>query len=325
MRKNYYLVLDTETATLPQAKSFDENALKKIVIAKPLVYNIGWVIIDRQGEIYEQRDYIVNETFFVPQIFNTAYYKEKRPLYIQRMKEGEVVADTWDNIINELLNTLHYYNIKAVTAYNAAFDYKKAIPFTERYIKAIYSDYYPQWEEKQIQSMKNIANGKPQQKNIDYLNPFFTLRNEDFPIVDIWQEACDNIATLKKYKDFCLKHGKVSQSGLYFSTNAETMSAFLRDNPNFIEEHTALQDCFIEAEILSRILKRKKVEPSIANFPFRNLGSPWRYAIEFNKKEEAETLKGVLKEKCETTTTEQTLKRLERIIITLENFLENNN
>ena len=143
--------------------------------------------------------------------------------------------------------------------------------------------------------------------------------------MDIWQVACDNIATQKKYKDYCLKNRKLSPSGLYFSTNAETMGGFLRNNPDFIEEHTALQDCFIEAEILSKILKRKKVEPSIANFPFRNLGSPWRYAIEFNKKEEAETLKGVLKEKCGTTTTEQTLKRLERIIITLENFLENNN
>lgn len=47
MKKKMYMVLDTETATLPFVKEMDEEAKKNVAIAKPLVYDIGWTMIDR--------------------------------------------------------------------------------------------------------------------------------------------------------------------------------------------------------------------------------------------------------------------------------------
>ena len=77
-KKKLYMVLDTETATLPFVKDFDESTRKDIAIAKPLVYDLGWTIVDRKGNVYDKRNYLIQETFFVPNIFNTAYYKDKR-------------------------------------------------------------------------------------------------------------------------------------------------------------------------------------------------------------------------------------------------------
>ena len=88
MKKKYYLILDTETATLPFANTLckNEKQKQKIAIAKPLVYDIGWVILDRQGNVIKKKNYLVQETFFVPNVFNTAYYSDKRPIYIDLLE-----------------------------------------------------------------------------------------------------------------------------------------------------------------------------------------------------------------------------------------------
>ena len=85
MNKKFYLTVDTETATIPFANQICKNAnqKQKIAIAKPLVYDIGWSITDRQGNIVKTENFLVQETFFVPNIFNTAYYRDKRPIYME--------------------------------------------------------------------------------------------------------------------------------------------------------------------------------------------------------------------------------------------------
>ena len=77
------MVVDTETATLPFANEIaagNPERKKRIAIAKPLVYDIGWTICDRAGNIYEKKQFLIAETFAVPAVFNTAHYAEKRPI-----------------------------------------------------------------------------------------------------------------------------------------------------------------------------------------------------------------------------------------------------
>ena len=73
MKKKFYLTLDTETATLPFANELckDSKQKQKIAIAKPLVYDIGWTITDRVGNIVKKENFLIQETFFVPNVFNT--------------------------------------------------------------------------------------------------------------------------------------------------------------------------------------------------------------------------------------------------------------
>lgn len=279
-RKNYYLTLDTETATLPFANAIapDEKAKKKIAIAKPLVYDIGWVITDRMGEVVKKVNYLVQETFFVPQIFNTAYYRDKRPLYMQKLAQGLTTPKSWNDIIDELIADLEQVTI--ATAYNACFDFKKAIPFTDRYIQALYSADYQKWEDMQYQKCIDIVNGGESGKNEKYLEPIFEIRDKEFPICDLWSLSCEKMLNSNGYRNYCLNTEQLTASGLYFKTSAETAFQYLTRNFDFIEEHTALSDAEIESQILTKILRKGKVTPNLDSFPFQELGKATDYAIE---------------------------------------------
>ena len=277
MRKKYFLTLDTETATLPFANEIAKTAKEKqnIAIAKPLVYDIGWIISDRAGNIIKKENFLVQETFFVPSVFNTAYYKDKRPIYMEMLKNGEISVKCWNEIVEILLADLRQCDL--ATAYNAAFDFKKAIPFTERYIRNLYSDRYNEWEERQRELCKAIAKGGNSGKNETFLEPTFILRDEEFPIADLWYIACERLVNNQKYKNFCLDNNFITESGIYFKTSAETTFAYLTKDKDFIESHTALDDARIEAEILTKALKKGKVEPTMEAFPFRELGTTYEY------------------------------------------------
>lgn len=282
-RKKLYLTLDTETATLPFIKEWELTAKQKqnIAIAKPLVYDIGWTVTDRMGNIVLKRNYLIQETFFVPNVFNTAYYKDKRPIYMQLLADGAIEVATWEQAIERLQLDLDDCDI--ATAYNACFDYKKAIPFTERYIKALYSNHYNEWEERQRKSCRDIANGINDSENPDYLEPFFELRGVRYPIVDLWGLACERLINIDKYRNYCLDNGLLSASALYFKTSAETSFQYLMNKHDFIEDHTALSDAEIEAQILTKALKKGKVEPQLGAFPFRELGTTYDYACRHPK------------------------------------------
>ncbi len=280
MKKKYYLILDTETATLPFVNDYAKNEKQKqtIAIAKPLVYDIGWLIMDRQGNIVKVENFLVQETFFVPNVFNTAYYKDKRPLYMDMFKNQQIDALPWNEIVEILLEDLRRCDIAA--AYNATFDFKKAIPFTERYIKALYSDWYNDYEEKQRISCYNIINGNGAGKNKDFLTPVFELRQEEFPIVDLWLLSCQKLINNNRYRDYCLKNKLLTNSGTFFKTSAESTYQYLTGQHDFIESHTALDDALIEAQILVKLLRKGKVEAELGSFPFSELGYTYKYVRE---------------------------------------------
>lgn len=277
MKKKFYLTLDTETATLPFANEICKNAndKQKIAIAKPLVYDIGWVVTDTQGNVHKKANYLVQETFFVPNVFNTAYYKDKRPIYMQLLKENKINVATWNEIIDELLIDLRAVDM--TTAYNACFDFKKAIPFTERYIENLYSEKYNNWEKAQKWNCQNLIKGNSNGENPEYLQPYFTLRGEKFPIVDLWGVACDRLINIDKYRNYCIENDLYTASALYFKTSAETSFQYLMNKHDFIEDHTALSDAYIESRILAKALKKGKITPYIQEFPFRNLGTTVSY------------------------------------------------
>ena len=131
-RRKYYLVLDCETATLPYASQFEGEQRKAIAIAKPLIYDLGWKIIDGNGKVYRRKSYLITEIFSVPYIFNTAYYASKRPLYIEKLRKKEIALVSWETATAEMVANMQ--EVESVGAYNSMFDYKKAIKFTEEYI-----------------------------------------------------------------------------------------------------------------------------------------------------------------------------------------------
>lgn len=301
-KKKLYMVLDTETATLPFVKDMSESVRKDIAIAKPLVYDLGWTIVDRKGNVYDTRNYLIQETFFVPNIFNTAYYKDKRPQYMELLAQGKIEVKCWNDAVTEMVKAMK--NCYAVCAYNAAFDFKKAIPFTEKYIKALYSADYNKWEQGQKWHVDKIARGERKAgTNPRYLKPVFEIRGETFPIVDLWALACDlnrKLINIDRYRKFCLDRGYWTNSCVYFKTSAETAFQYLMNKYDFIESHTALDDAEIESQILVKALSKGKVDPMMGAFPFRDLGTTIEFAIAHPNQKVIDSLYSALDEYSET-------------------------
>ena len=272
-RRKYYLVLDCETATLPYAHNFDGEQRKTIAIAKPLIYDLGWKIIDGNGKVYRRKSYLITEIFSVPHIFNTAYYASKRPIYLEKLKNGEISLVSWETATAELVKDMA--EVESVGAYNSMFDYKKAIKFTEEYITNLYSENYYEWEQEQHRRIEWILEN-PKTDNDREFNPdIFEFRGETYPLFDIWGLSCENLLNNDEFRQYCRDNNHKTASGRYYPTNAEVAYRFVKKQNDFIESHTAIEDADIECELLTEVFKKvkpKNMTMGIIYFPFRMLG-----------------------------------------------------
>ena len=277
-----YMVVDTETATLPFANDIAENSdmKKNIAIAKPLVYDIGWTLMYRDGTVFEKKQFLVTETFSVPSVFNTAYYAEKRPLYIDKLNKGEIVLTDWRTATARLEFALSIG--EAVGAYNAMFDFKKAIPFTELYINQLYSPNFHKWLEFQDECCERIVNNAVIGNKKEFEPAVFRFRGKTYPLFDLWGLSCQYLLDNDEYKKACILNGWQTESGKYFKTSAETTYRFITGKVDFDEAHTAIDDADIESEIFALIVKKakNKVEMGIEYFPFKILGSVAKFLME---------------------------------------------
>lgn len=292
-KKKLYMMLDCETATLPFADEIaGDNAerKKRIAIAKPLIYDIGWTITNRAGDILESKQFLIAETFSVPAIFNTAYYKEKRPIYLEMLRKNETSIKPWNEVMDILIADMA--TVDGVGAFNSMFDFKKAIPFTELYIRELYSTTYYQWEQIQRRSAARIADGEKNDKNPDFEAEIFRFRGREYPLFDLWGLATTYLLNNPTYKNKCLEYSMLTNSGTFFKTSAESTFRYLCDKYDFNEAHTALDDAMIESFILSKVATKHGITMGIKFFPFRDLGATDEFCMRRKRanKRECETV-----------------------------------
>lgn len=129
MRKNYYLVLDVETA------NGTDDAL---------VYDLGFAVVDSQGFVYHTESLIVSDIFFnETELMQSAYYAEKIPKYLNGIKAKAFRVVTFSTARKIIAEMLERWNVKAVCAYNAHFD-TTALNTTERWLtKSKYRYFLP--------------------------------------------------------------------------------------------------------------------------------------------------------------------------------------
>lgn len=276
-RRKYFLVLDCETATLPHAINYIGEQRKNVAIAKPLIYDLGWQVIDYQGRVYAKKNFLISEIFSVPAVFDTAYYAEKRPLYLEKLDKGEIMLTDWRTAVRELVEDMDA--CEAVGAYNSMFDFKKAIPFTELYINQLYSPDFHKWLDFQNSRVDAIATGRTFENPYGFDETIFRFREKTYPLFDLWGLSCRHILNCDEYKEMCLDNEWQTASGKYFKTSAETAFRFFSGDMEFIEAHTAIDDAVIESMLFADIVKRTKrdFEMGIIFFPFRELGTVERY------------------------------------------------
>lgn len=190
-----HIVFDTETTS----------------IEKPFCYNIGYTIRDDKtfAEIVH-REFVVEQVWHNEALFASAYYADKRPLYVQRMRSRQIKMDKFGYITRQMVRDIENFEVTAAYAYNSRFD-EKVFDFNCDWFKCN--------------------------------NPFDTI-----PIFDIRGYAhyflCGD-----DFKAWCERHQRFTESG-HYSTTAETLFQYVSGIADFEEEHTALADSLIEAEIL---------------------------------------------------------------------------
>lgn len=271
-RRKYYLILDCETATLPYAAKFLAEQKKNIAIAKPLIYDLGWQIVDIKGKVYKRASYLISEIFSVPAVFNTAYYASKRPIYLDRLKAGEIKLTDWNSAVVELIEDLGA--VEAVGAYNSMFDYKKAIPFTELYVSKLYSQDFFEWEQFQNERCEQLAHGSKPHSQKEFEPNVFRFRGKCYELFDLWGLSCEHLLNNTDYKQMCHDNEWSTASGMYYPTNAEKAFAYCFQQEDFEEAHTALEDAMIESMLFALIGEKTKHKftRGIEYFPFRKLG-----------------------------------------------------
>lgn len=208
-RKTYYLTIDTETAN-----SMDD----------PMMYDIGGAIHDRQGNIYETFSFIIYEVFCADRrLFDTAYYAEKRPLYEAQIADGSRRIVSILTAQRHIRKLCEQYNVKAIIAHNARFDYKSTNG-TLRYL---------------TKSEKR------------FFLPY------GIPMWDTLKMAQDTICKQKTYIRFCKANGYTMRNGKPRAT-AEILYKYISGNIDFIESHTGLEDVLIEKEIFAKCMAQHK-------------------------------------------------------------------
>lgn len=208
-RKKYIMVLDTETTNNNMESKFNDG----------LVYDIGFTIADKKGNVYAKRSYAVKEIFDWTELMDTAYYKNKLPKYYEKLVKGEMKKETIWNIRKAIKTAMEYFNITEVWAFNANFDLT-TLNNTVRYLSGSGCRY------------------------------FFKYGTQ---ICDIWHVACQ---TLGLQKTFQWENVRNTKGNLI--TNAERMFGYIIQDETFEEEHTGLADAEIETKILARCLASHK-------------------------------------------------------------------
>lgn len=184
-------------------------------VAQPLPYDVGYAIVDCDGQILVTRSFVVAEMFLDKELMQYAYFADKIPQYWDEIKKGTRELKTFYNIRRQIKEDMKNYSVKKVGAYNMGFD-KRAMNNDARYITK------------------------------SFLRWFFPYGTEFFCI---WNWACDTILNTDDYVNFAIENGWISDKG-NIQTSAECAYRYLTKDVNFAECHTGLEDVLIEVAIM---------------------------------------------------------------------------
>lgn len=194
-------------------------------------YNIGFLVGDKSGEIYEKRNYAI-----MPALYDNMEYKyEKKDIKGLQIahemlhrngkeimyNENEKYTIVYDvnKVFHDLIEIVTRYKIKRLWAYNCSFDEN------EMYLLFGYDN---------MNILKNLVT-----------------------FCDIIPAILYTKLLTNEYVEFCKKNNYLTEKG-NIRTKAETVYRYLTGNLTFVEEHTALSDCYIEFQILLSAMAETK-------------------------------------------------------------------
>ena len=207
--RNNIMILDTETIGN---------------FGKPLVHDVGFVIVDKNFTIL-YKDRILVEELHKKALWllnSNSFYSERKKDYEMARKTEKIMP--WAKISKHMADMIRHYHVGTVSAYNLQFDYR-ALKYTDDF----FSDNH----------ISKILDEKSKYK------------------LCIYNLACETILNTENYHNFAKAHNLISEKGNY-KTNAESAYQYITGNTEYIEKHTSLSDSLDEMEILKYIVRNVK-------------------------------------------------------------------
>ena len=207
------LILDTETADLTGS-----------------VYDLGFVITDRTGAVYQTYNALVEEIFTDSKKMMGAFYASKLFTHYSKMLANQEIGfASWLQIVEAIQKAIEEHAVETIAAYNLGFD-------------------------RRVMRNTHVA-----------LGGTGAICPAGLKQLDIWQFACETRLSQATYKKIARENGWVSSAG-NIRTGAEYAYRFCSGDFGFIEDHTALSDCMIEKDILvSCYATKKKIPYGVVN------------------------------------------------------------
>ena len=188
--------------------------------------NIGYMVVDLDLATFTyktkvKRDYVLRDVYN-----NTMWMRndmfvgdDKLGALTQNIQHKGAILRTEKQVFEQMARDFDRYSVQYGYAYNCQFD-------TDKFAKTA------------------IEYGLP--------NPLEKLN----AVFDLWGFAYWKICMNQDYIDFCNEHEIRTKSGKYIPTSVEGVTKFLNNDPEFLEEHTALSDVYWELRILCECGKR---------------------------------------------------------------------
>ena len=209
-----FLFMDSETAETNMVDG-------QLDVSNGQVYDLGLMVIDENGKIYDQISMVNEDVFFgMPQSMQEAYFADKIPQYLEDMRMGKrKIVNSWQmyKIFTEMCQK---YDVDAVVAHNAFFDVK-VLNSTMRYQTKSAKRWFIPW---------------------------------GMEIIDTLKLARNTFATDPKYVEWCKENGYMTNHATPRPRlTAEILYRYITGDDEFVESHTGLEDVQIEAEIFLKM------------------------------------------------------------------------
>jgi hypothetical protein len=212
MAKSIIMVLDTETCG-----NFD----------KGFVYDLGYVICDKKGNVLAENNWLVREIFTSASEMMGAFFAAKFfTHYAQALQDGAIRLTSWAEITEAINRDIDLYQVNMLTAYNLQFD---------------------------LTVMRNT------QKRLGTKSRMLKRRIRKFCLLKFAKQTRLNGPL---YKKWAFDNGYVTPTGLA-QVKAEIAYRYISGQWDYKEPHTALGDARMEAEMLAACFRSKRKIPFI--------------------------------------------------------------
>lgn len=191
------------------------------------MYDLGYLIATlnedtNQYQIDLEVSRVIKQVWENRDLFETAYYNEKRPLYVSKLRGRTSKLQSRGHAMRCMFDTLIKYDVEMVLAFNIEYDSSVFELTSEQY---------------------------------NTINPIEHLQQ-----VCIYEQVLKHMSTDEKVLDKLIANNVVSASGKSYSLNAENTYRVIKDSYDFVEEHTGLEDAKIELEILNHLIANYEVD-----------------------------------------------------------------